>query len=66
LQGGDQQTEQERIFECLKKKKHVKETLKTRETQSRYDGLRIVLGQEMINRLANTRLFMVGVGAIVY
>jgi molybdopterin/thiamine biosynthesis adenylyltransferase len=30
----------------------------------RYDGLRIVLGQEMIDKLAHTRLFMVGAGAI--
>ena len=32
--------------------------------QNRYDGLRIVLGQEVLDALAYTKLFMVGAGAI--
>jgi len=30
----------------------------------RYDGLRIILGQPIVEKLANTNLFMVGAGAI--
>lgn len=35
-----------------------------KEVKHRTDGLRIILGSEMIERLAQTRLFMVGAGAI--
>ena len=35
-----------------------------KEVKHRSDGLRIILGSEMIERLAQTRLFMVGAGAI--
>ncbi len=35
-----------------------------KEVKHRSDGLRIILGNEMIDRLAQTRLFMVGAGAI--
>lgn len=31
---------------------------------SRYDGLRIVLGQDLVEKIAYTRLFMIGAGAI--
>jgi len=44
--------------------KYVKEIIKTQEINHRSDGLRIVVGQEMIDRLAYTKLFMVGAGAI--
>lgn len=37
---------------------------KTSEKSDRSDGLRIVVGQDMIDRLASTNLLMVGAGAI--
>lgn len=42
---------------------HVK-TLKVAENNTRLDGLRICLGDEMVQKLAYTKLFMVGAGAI--
>jgi molybdopterin/thiamine biosynthesis adenylyltransferase len=42
----------------------VKEVVKTQEIGHRSDGLRIIVGEELIERLAHTRLFMVGAGAI--
>jgi len=33
-------------------------------TSNRYDGLYIILGQEILQKLAYTKLFMVGAGAI--
>lgn len=44
--------------------KYVKEIIKTQEINHRSDGLRILLGADMIEKLAYTRLFMVGAGAI--
>lgn len=44
--------------------KFVKEVVKTQEIGHRSDGLRIILGADMIDQLAYTRLFMVGAGAI--
>jgi hypothetical protein len=38
--------------------------IKTAERGDRSDGLRIVVGQDMIEKLAHTNLFMVGAGAI--
>jgi molybdopterin/thiamine biosynthesis adenylyltransferase len=35
-----------------------------KEVKHRSDGLRIILGAEVVERLAQTRLFMVGAGAI--
>lgn len=32
--------------------------------KQRYDGLRVIVGQDLIDQLAATRLFMVGAGAI--
>lgn len=48
---------------------HFEETykptiIKTAERGDRSDGLRIVVGQDMIEKLAHTNLFMVGAGAI--
>lgn len=43
---------------------YVKNTVKTAEKNDRNDGLRIVLGEDMIQKLAETKLFMVGAGAI--
>lgn len=45
-------------------KNYVEKVARTAERGDRADGLRIVLGQEMIEKLAETRLFMVGAGAI--
>ncbi len=44
--------------------KWVNEVLKAKEVQHRSDGLRIILGGDMLEKLAHTRLFMVGAGAI--
>jgi molybdopterin/thiamine biosynthesis adenylyltransferase len=52
--------EQANYFE----EKYVKEIIKTGEINHRSDGLRIVLGDDMVNKLAHTKLFMVGAGAI--
>jgi molybdopterin/thiamine biosynthesis adenylyltransferase len=35
-----------------------------KEENHRSDGLRILLGGDMLSKLAHTRLFMVGAGAI--
>jgi molybdopterin/thiamine biosynthesis adenylyltransferase len=43
---------------------YVASIAKTAERGDRYDGLRIVVGQDLIDRLAATNLFMVGAGAI--
>ena len=43
---------------------YVPTLAKTKEVGHRSDGLRICLGDEMIDRLAYTNLFMVGAGAI--
>jgi len=40
-------------------KKHA-----TEATKSRVDGLRICIGQEVVDKLAHAKLFMVGAGAI--
>ena len=42
----------------------MKEEIKTQEIGHRSDGLRILLGADLIDKLAYTRLFMVGAGAI--
>jgi molybdopterin/thiamine biosynthesis adenylyltransferase len=42
----------------------LEKTAATLEKGDRYDGLRIILGQPIIEKLANTNLFMVGAGAI--
>jgi ubiquitin-activating enzyme E1 len=42
----------------------LEKTAATLEIGDRYDGLRIILGQPIIEKLANTNLFMVGAGAI--
>ena len=42
----------------------LKTSAKTVEKGDRNDGLRIVLGEDMLQKLAETRLFMVGAGAI--
>jgi len=42
----------------------VRDVVKAHEVGHRSDGLRIVLGGDMIDKLAYTRLFMVGAGAI--
>ena len=39
-------------------------TLKIAADKSRTDGLRICLGQEVLDKLAHAKLFMVGAGAI--
>lgn len=39
-------------------------TIETKEVGHRSDGLRICVGQEIVDKLAYTRLFMVGAGAI--
>jgi ubiquitin-activating enzyme E1-like protein 2 len=49
----------EKLFE-----NYVAKVAKTAERGDRADGLRIVLGHDMIEKLAETRLFMVGAGAI--
>jgi ubiquitin-activating enzyme E1 len=49
----------EKLFE-----NYVEKVAKTAERGDRADGLRIVLGHDMIEKLAETRLFMVGAGAI--
>lgn len=38
--------------------------LKIKETNHRSDGLKICVGEDIVNKLAYTRLFMVGAGAI--
>lgn len=38
--------------------------LKVGSDKSRADGLRICVGQEIVDKLAYTKLFMVGAGAI--
>ena len=50
--------------EALFQEKYVREVVKAHEVGHRSDGLRIVLGGDMIDKLAYTRLFMVGAGAI--
>ena len=45
-------------------KNYAEKVAKTVERGDRSDGLRAVLGQDVIDRLAETRLFMVGAGAI--
>lgn len=42
----------------------MSEIIKTKEIGHRSDGLRIIVGQDLVERLAYTRLFMVGAGAI--
>lgn len=42
----------------------MEKTAATLEIGDRYDGLRIILGQPIIEKLATTNLFMVGAGAI--
>jgi ubiquitin-activating enzyme E1 len=42
----------------------LEKTAATLEIGDRYDGLRIILGQPIIEKLATTNLFMVGAGAI--
>ena len=39
-------------------------TIKTEQVGDRTDGLRIVLGKDMVDKIAYTNLFMVGAGAI--
>ena len=39
-------------------------TLKIDADKSRSDGLRICLGQEVLDKLSHAKLFMVGAGAI--
>lgn len=56
----DQKQASDNYFEEIYKPKIVK----TAEKGDRSDGLRIVVGQDIINKLANTNLFMVGAGAI--
>lgn len=43
---------------------YVPTVAKTKEFMHRTDGLRICLGEDMIDKLAYTNLFMVGAGAI--
>lgn len=45
-------------------KNYAEKVAKTVERGDRSDGLRAVLGQDVVDRLAETRLFMVGAGAI--
>lgn len=42
----------------------MEKTAATLEIGDRYDELRIILGQSIIEKLANTNLFMVGAGVI--
>lgn len=56
----DQKQASDNYFEEIYKP----EIVKTAEKGDRSDGLRIVLGQDMVEKLANTNLFMVGAGAI--
>ncbi|PFX22554.1 Ubiquitin-like modifier-activating enzyme 6 [Stylophora pistillata] len=52
-------------IECQWKKQKASEVVKTVEDlQDRYDSLRICTGEELLNKLSNLRLFMVGCGAI--
>lgn len=51
-------------FDLAKESENWAETLNTKEIRHRSDGLRIILGGDMIEKLAHTRLFMVGAGAI--
>ena len=44
--------------------KYISTLAQTREQNSRYDGLRIVVGQNVLDSLSYARLFMVGAGAI--
>ena len=44
--------------------KYISTVALIREQNSRYDGLRIVVGQNVLDSLAYARLFMVGAGAI--
>lgn len=57
------ETDKEATAESLFKN-YVEKVAKTVEKGDRSDGLRVVLGQEMIEKLAEIRLFMVGAGAI--
>jgi len=43
---------------------YVQKIAKTAERGDRSDGLRVVVGQDVIDALAYTNLFMVGAGAI--
>jgi molybdopterin/thiamine biosynthesis adenylyltransferase len=43
---------------------YANEILQVKEIKHRSDGLRVIVGGEMIERLQHTRLFMVGAGAI--
>jgi len=43
---------------------YVQKIAKAAERGDRSDGLRVVVGQDVVDQLANTRLFMVGAGAI--
>ena len=58
LQEGEQKVEN--YFEDV----YVKQIAKTTEKDHRSDGLRIILGEDLVEKLAHTRLFMVGAGAI--
>jgi molybdopterin/thiamine biosynthesis adenylyltransferase len=56
---GENQTP-ESVFE----QDYVQKIAKAAERGDRSDGLRVVVGQDVVEQLANTRLFMVGAGAI--
>jgi len=56
---GENQTS-ESMFE----QNYVQKIAKVAERGDRSDGLRVVVGQDVVDQLANTRLFMVGAGAI--
>ena len=43
---------------------YVTEIAKVKEIGHRSDGLRLIVGQDLVDKLAYTRLFMVGAGAI--
>eukprot|EP00347_Sterkiella_histriomuscorum_P017580 403348792 len=55
-QGGDNKNYFEDVY--------VKTIAKTQEIGHRSDGLRVIVGADLIEKLAYTRLFMVGAGAI--
>jgi len=56
--------EGEQTLQSVFAETYVKQIARTAERGDRSDGLRLVVGQGAIEKLANTRLFMVGAGAI--
>jgi len=58
------QTDQIQASESYFEETYLPKIAKTLERGDRSDGLRIVLGQDMIDKLAHANLFMIGAGAI--